>query len=210
MGPRSRKLTLAKPVEVADMAAALTVICTPSESGELMLALAARAAPDAALSKFSSRQLVVLISAFVQLDLTAMLPSTLLNLWLDAVRTAHQATPLLAYDARSLEASLDKLGLDASWIKRTEMLNTWSDLAGGRGRRAQARSFTDDELRATFESIDTDSSGDIDMQELKIAIKVINPTADDAAVAKMLSFADNDGDLQVSFEEFKRILRGGS
>ena len=46
-----------------------------------------------------------------------------------AIRKAHEATPLLAADARALEASLESLGIDGAWIKRGEMLNILIDLA---------------------------------------------------------------------------------
>ena len=49
-------------------------------------------------------------------------------------------------------------------------------------------------------------SGDIDQAELLDALKQINPDADAATVEGMLSFADEDGDRQVSFEEFKQIM----
>jgi len=203
----SELLASAKPVEVADIALALASLGAAGEHEELMLSLAARAGPDAALADFSSRQLVNLLAAFFKLQLTESLPRELLDAWVDAVRILHQAKPLLAGDARSLEASLEAFGLDSSWVKRSEMLNTWKDVAGGATRR-RSRSFSDEELRATFESIDTDSSGDIDVEELRAAFKLLDPKAGDAAVEEMLAFADADGDMQVSFEEFKKIVQG--
>ena len=46
------------------------------------------------------------------------------------VKRRHAATPLLAKDSKELERALLSLGIDASWVKRSEMLNTWTDLAG--------------------------------------------------------------------------------
>lgn len=202
-------LDAAKPVEVADLAFSFEHLSTPGEHQPVLGALAARAAPDEALPDFSSRQLVSLISAVAALEGLAALPEGRLEEWLAAVRAAHQSTPMLVADSIRLEAALRKLGLDASWIKSSEMLNTWTDLAGRAPGRSRSRRYSDDELRAVFTSIDTDGSGDIDQSELEAAIRAINPDADDETVRGMLTFADADGDLQVSFDEFKEILLGG-
>jgi len=133
---KSGLLASAKPVEVADTAYALAKIgandsvCTLMFK-DLLLALAARAAPEAALAQFSSRQLVILICAFTQLEATPSLPSGRLDEWVAAVRTAHMAKSLLAADATKLEEALASIGVDASWIKSSDILNTWSGLAGG-------------------------------------------------------------------------------
>lgn len=201
-------LAKAKPVEVADTAFALGMLGKRGAYDELLATLAARASPEGILSKFSSRQLVILIWAFARLGATDGMPAGLMDQWVSTLRAAHETTPLLVRDANNLERSLMALGLDASWIKRSEMLNTWSDLAEGRGQ-LQKREYTDEELSAAFEAIDTDGSGDIDMSELQTAIRAINPEMDDATVKKMLTFGDEDGDCEVSLDEFKKIMRGG-
>ena len=87
------------------------------------------------------------------------------------------------------------------------MLTTWTELAAQPPiHRAGRRRFTDDELRAVFDSIDTSGDGEIDAAELKAAIRKVNPKVDDATVKRMMTFADGDGDAQVSFEEFKKIV----
>ena len=216
-----RKATLidgAKPVEVSDTAFALGILAHDRRafadalggSAEmraakpLLLALAERASPDGVLGAFSSRQVVVLIWAFARLKLTDELPAGRLDEWVSAVRVAHEATPLLARDARNLERSLEALGLDATWIKRSEMLNVWKELAAGRG--GPGREFTDAELRNAFDVIDTDKSGDIDVSELTEALRAINPDADDATIDGMIALGDVDGDKEISFYEFKKIL----
>ena len=199
--------------------------------------------------------------------------------------TAGANRPLVR--RRNLERALGALGLDATWVKQSEMLNTWTDLAEGRSRKAGGRryrwrqaqprplagdapwrlggvpgampwllsnqsllshwacwdwvggtlalwlsaakrrvavatprqnptgprlacpcggSYTDEELRATFDAIDADKSGDIDLRELTAAIKAISPATDDATVQKMLSVADQDGDGEVSFDEFRELV----
>jgi len=184
------------------------LIGTPGQHDELLLALAERAAPDpvfGCLHTFSSRQIVILIWTFARLKAAAILPDGRLDTWVSAIRAAHEATPLLVRDANNLERSLQALGVDASWIKQSEMLNTWSDLAGGQQRRPK-RDYTEEELRAAFIAIDTDESGDIDQEELLAAIRTIKPDADDDTVAKMLSVADADGNATVDFDEFKQIM----
>ena len=189
-------LSSAKPVEVADCAAALKLIAGPGEHIELLSGLAEQAA-GGCLPRYTSRQLVVLLSAFTHLRAIEALLEGQLDAWVDAVRAAHEATPLLAHDSKSLEASLESLGLDASWISRSEMLNTWTDMAAGR-RGGKMSTFSDEDLRAAFDAIDTDKSGDIDQSELLAAIMAINPDASEADVKKMLVLADEDGDLQAA------------
>lgn len=195
----------AKPVEVADLAFALEKL-ENSRHEPLLLAMAARAAPDAALGEFSSRQLVTLISAFTALEATDVLPDGLLDEWVGAVRTAHRTRPLLAVDARRLEACLAQLGIDGGWIKSTEMLAAWAEKSKGGDGRAQR--YTDEELEKVFASIDTDGSGDIDQTELTAAIKAINPEVDDETVQGMLKLADADGNATVDLDEFKLLMRG--
>ena len=67
-------------------------------------------------------------------------------------------------------------------------------------------SFTDAELRTAFDAIDTDQSGDIDLSELTVALKAINPDADEETLAKMIAIGDVDGDKEVSFYEFKKLI----
>ena len=71
--------------------------------------------------------------------------------------------------------------------------------------------YTEDELRAVFTEIDTDNSGDIDFEELKVALNgmsAVGSAMSDAEVRKMLNLGDTDGDSRVSFEEFKKIVNG--
>ena len=76
---------------------------------------------------------------------------------------------------------------------------------------AKPQVYTEDELRAVFTEIDTDNSGDIDFEELKVALNgmsSVGSAMSDAEVKKMLNLGDTDGDSQVSFEEFKKIVNG--
>ena len=123
-------------------------------------------------------------------------------------RSSRSASPSWSSRRSSHNASHSRLA--AGLATNQEVLGTWNDLARGAGRRPTARQFSDDELRRVFESIDTDKSGEIDRPELMAALKQINPHADDATVENMLTFADSDGDVRVSFDEFKELIRGGA
>lgn len=58
-----------KPVEVSDCTYALSVIGTPDGQGNVLKALARRAQPENMLSKFTSRQLVLLTWAFARMQM---------------------------------------------------------------------------------------------------------------------------------------------
>ena len=76
---------------------------------------------------------------------------------------------------------------------------------------AKPQVYTEDELRSVFTEIDTDNSGDIDFEELKVALNgmsAVGSKMSDAEVKKMLNLGDTDGDARVSFEEFKKIVNG--
>jgi len=71
-----------KPVEIADISFAISVLGSAEEQGALMVSLASLAEQGAPLSRFTSRQLVVLIASFARLDLR---PAQL-EAWTAAVR----------------------------------------------------------------------------------------------------------------------------
>ena len=77
--------------------------------------------------------------------------------------------------------------------------------------KSKPQVYTEDELRSVFTEIDTDNSGDIDFEELKVALNgmsAVGSAMSDAEVKKMLNLGDTDGDSRVSFEEFKKIVNG--
>lgn len=90
------------------------------------------------------------------------------------------------------------------------MLKYWAEMAAGSRSRRGGADYSDNELRGVFDAIDTDKSGDIDLSELLTAFKAINPKMDSKEVERMLVLADEDGDLEVSFEEFKKIMNTSS
>ena len=61
-----------------------------------------------------------------------------------------------------------------------QVLTTWTELAAQPPiHRAGRRRFTDEELRAVFDSIDTSGDGEICVAELQVAIRTVDPKADD-------------------------------
>ena len=92
------------------------------------------------------------------------------------------------------------------------MLTTWAEIAAQPPvyRPGSRRRFIDEELRAVFGAIDTSGDGNVDRDELTTAIRKVNPKVDDHTVARMLTFLDDDGDAEVNFDEFKKIIISGT
>lgn len=188
----------AKPVEVQDIAYALAefqlcshIDCSaPGAYNDLIIALATRAMSQASLIDFSSRQLVALMCAILRMEASALLPDGVLDEWIDTVRVDQEARPLMVKDANSLQAALEALGRDASWVKN-----------------GKARKYTNKELLAKFKDIEEDNSGYVDQEKLIEAIKQIEPNADMIKVKEVLKSPDVDSDRRFSFDDFKEIMR---
>lgn len=63
-------------------------------------------------------------------------------------------------------------------------------------------------VRDTFASFDSDDGGTIDPQEFWRMCKRISPTMTDADVAEALEVIDEDGDGEITFEEFEKWWNG--
>lgn len=61
-------------------------------------------------------------------------------------------------------------------------------------------------LRKTFEIFDTDGSGKISSDELKIVMKKLGEELTDFQIQEMIKEADSDGDGEIDFEEFVRMV----
>lgn len=64
----------------------------------------------------------------------------------------------------------------------------------------------DEELRLMFSTFDTDGNGTIDKEELYAAMKAMGETLTQDELDEMMAEADENGDGQVDFEEFKRMI----
>ena len=62
------------------------------------------------------------------------------------------------------------------------------------------------ELMAAFQNFDSDGSGKISGEELKQALTSIGEDITDDQLVKMIKEADKDGDGQVDYEEFLKMM----
>jgi len=63
-----------------------------------------------------------------------------------------------------------------------------------------------DELKADFDTFDKDRSGQISPTELKKVMCGLGARLDDQDIAAMIQEADVDGNGEISFDEFKKIV----
>jgi Ca2+-binding EF-hand superfamily protein len=61
-------------------------------------------------------------------------------------------------------------------------------------------------LLERFQLFDSDSSGQISLEELKACLQAIEPGVTDKEIEAMLQQADTGGDNQISFQEFRDLL----
>jgi calmodulin len=61
-------------------------------------------------------------------------------------------------------------------------------------------------LRRTFEIFDTDGSGKISSTELKQVMEKLGEELDDFQISEMIREADKDGDGEIDFDEFVRMV----
>jgi len=64
-----------------------------------------------------------------------------------------------------------------------------------------------DELRDAFEVMDKDGNGSISMSELAYVMKALGETLETDEIAVMVSEADTDGDGNIDFEEFEKLMK---
>lgn len=66
----------------------------------------------------------------------------------------------------------------------------------------------DGKLRELFERIDTDQSGTIDKDELRVAVNQMGRKLSDELIDGFFLSVDSDGNGQIDLDEFKSVLRG--
>jgi hypothetical protein len=157
----------------------------------------------------------------------------LLLVWYKTVGAIFPPAAVLAGTLTTLgtdAASMDQLSETEALLKGATFLVTpWltghAALYGGALGMSQVRAaarlamtenqmhelggLSDDKLRDIFEKFDTDRSGALDADELKIALRVVLG-ADLAIedVQKLVDRADRDGNSVVDFQEFCWVCRG--
>ena len=62
-------------------------------------------------------------------------------------------------------------------------------------------------IKAMFNEIDGDGSGEITNEELKAALKKANPSLEDADVDQMIKESDENGDGVVEYHEFSSFMK---
>ena len=63
-------------------------------------------------------------------------------------------------------------------------------------------------MKEMFEVFDKDKNGSIDAGELKAIMMALGMEVTDEDVRGMIQEADNDGDGQIDYEEFARMMSG--
>lgn len=124
----------------------------------------------------------------------------------DGAKDASKTASRVRRKSKEINASCESM-----WESSTDKsgaANLWRML--GRNRRASkddSSDLSDEALRKAFDEIDADKGGTIDKSELAAAIKKANPNATDEMVENLWKFADNDGNGEITFEEYCQIMR---
>jgi len=79
----------------------------------------------------------------------------------------------------------------------------------GHGNGGAIQEFADKEILAAFQSFDLDKNNYVGAAELRHVLVNIGERVTDEEVDEMIRMVDKDGDGQVSFEEFYRMVTGG-
>jgi hypothetical protein len=87
-----------------------------------------------------------------------------------------------------------------------EASSVWRNLGGFNRNRRNSKEYSDDDMKAAFDAIDTDGSGTLDREELAAAIRKEGGKLSDEQVNNLINFADADGDGEIDFEEYKKIM----
>merc|ERR1712072_1034843 len=63
-----------------------------------------------------------------------------------------------------------------------------------------------EEIKEAFDLFDTDGSGSIDTNELKVAMKALGMDAKSEEIRKLINDIDSDGDGTIDFDEFLAMM----
>merc|ERR1712178_154913 len=63
-----------------------------------------------------------------------------------------------------------------------------------------------EEIKEAFDLFDTDGSGSIDVNELKVAMKALGMDAKSEEIRKLINDIDSDGDGTIDFDEFLAMM----
>lgn len=96
--------------------------------------------------------------------------------------------------------------LEAEILAIGDLASASTAWQAARGSRRNSRDYTDEGLMEAFKEMDADGSGSIEEDELRAAILKMDPNAKEDTIKEMMHYADQDGDGNVDFEEFKKIM----
>jgi len=124
-------------------------------------------------------------------------------------------------DTAELRSALEKCkpGEKISNVQVEKRLNKYDEDGNGtlsfeeyekmlRSWEADEKEFEEYEikLKSTFEQIDLDKSGSIDLKELMAALKMIDKSATEEQVNKRIAKYDSDKDGKVNLEEYEKLV----
>lgn len=116
---------------------------------------------------------------------------------------------------KELETAMKKLGQNPTQAELQDMMNEVDIDANGIIDFDEFMSLmskklkdgdTDEELREAFQFFDKDKNGVIDAKELRIVMNNLGENLTDDEIEEMIKEADINGDGQIDFEEFCRIM----
>jgi CRP-like cAMP-binding protein len=93
----------------------------------------------------------------------------------------------------------------AQMLARAETYSSTGEKTSVTQAEEQRASQRKKELRRTFDEIDTDGSGAIDQDELRVMLTKLGKSSTDAMLERAMSVMDPDGDGLVTFDEFTRF-----
>merc|ERR1711977_654680 len=64
-----------------------------------------------------------------------------------------------------------------------------------------------EEIKEAFDLFDTDGSGSIDVNELKVAMKALGMDAKSEEIRKLINDIDSDGDGTIDFDELLKVFK---
>lgn len=115
-------------------------------------------------------------------------------------------------DARELSVALRALEID---VAKDEIASLVGDARAPVGidefiriaREKMAARDPDEELRMAFALFDADGKGKVTLDDLKRVSNELCGNMTDDALAEMIKSADSDGDSEISYEDFVKIIK---
>lgn len=112
-----------------------------------------------------------------------------------------------SFDRKEIEAMIKAVDGDGNGtIDFDEFLTMMDVEKSGGGRRSQQRRDGKSELKEAFDVFDTDGDGSISKREVERVMKAVGITLDDKTLELMVKSVDLDGNGEIDFEEFCKLM----